>query len=530
MLKVLLVDDEPFILQGLKILVDWNSEGYEIVAALSNGKEALDYIKENEVDLIISDIQMPVMTGLELLETIQKEKLTNARFAILTGYDDFSYAQKALKSGTMDYILKPVQKKDIISLLRNVSNLEKENKEKEDDRHKMEDAYLARNVIALIKGKFDDNNLEYVKNHMQLSGGIRYVDIELVSEIRESDEDDYDMRVLQHQLFGACREVQKENMNHFIFDVSYDESKFDIGFIYCDNMATRYDKSDKDFLLDMTEKIENIMFKNVRMICGKKVNDISQLAKSYSSCRMLNSIKGFHNEKQVYIYEDEVQVEQKSAYLCKKSLDECLDAIEKNERERIKTSVDKLYEEMYDNGDNNNLVNLNINYLLFQLIHLASEQDDNVNQEEVIQYISENSFEDTLTRGSSQHFKNFALQYADYLTGLRKNVSRGILSSIEKDIAEHYAENISLRNLGEKYYMNSSYLGQVFRKKFNVSFKDYLTNIRINEAAKQLIMTDKKINQISEEVGYMDCDYFIRKFIEIKGCTPSKYRKNNTAS
>ena len=102
------------------------------------------------------------------------------------------------------------------------------------------------------------------------------------------------------------------------------------------------------------------------------------------------------------------------------------------------------------------------------------------------------------------------------------------MSSIEKDIAEHYAENISLRNLGEKYYMNSSYLGQVFRKKYNVSFKDYLTNIRINEAAKQLIMTDKKINQIAEEVGYMDCDYFIRKFIEIKGCTPSKYRKNNS--
>lgn len=126
--------------------------------------------------------------------------------------------------------------------------------------------------------------------------------------------------------------------------------------------------------------------------------------------------------------------------------------------------------------------------------------------------------------------KNFALEYADYLMSLRKNMSRGILSNIEKDIAEHYYENISLRNLGEKYYMNSSYLGQVFRKKYNMSFKDYLTNIRINEAAKQLIMTDKKINQIAEDVGYLDCDYFIRKFIEIKGCTPSKYRKNNISN
>ena len=173
MLKVMLVDDEPFILQGLKILVDWEKEGYEIFASFSNGKDALDYLRNNEVDLIISDIQMPLMTGLELLETIQKEKISEARFAILTGYDDFSYAQKAIKYNSMDYILKPVQKKDILALLRNVSDLEKENKEKEGDRKKMEDAYLARNVIALIKGKYDENNLEYVNKHMQLSGKIR---------------------------------------------------------------------------------------------------------------------------------------------------------------------------------------------------------------------------------------------------------------------------------------------------------------------------------------------------------------------
>ena len=131
MLRVMLVDDEPFILQGLKILVDWNKEGFDIVYTASNGKEALEYLKNNEVDLIISDIQMPVMNGLELLENIQKTGVSHARFAILTGYDDFSYAQRAIKYNSMDYILKPVQKKDILALLRNVSKLEKVSKEKE---------------------------------------------------------------------------------------------------------------------------------------------------------------------------------------------------------------------------------------------------------------------------------------------------------------------------------------------------------------------------------------------------------------
>lgn len=525
----MLVDDEPFILQGLRILVDYEAEGYEIAAVMTNGKEALEYLKNNDVDLIISDIQMPLMTGLELLENIKTNNISDAKFAILTGFDDFSFAQKALKYDSIDYILKPVQKDDMLSLLRKVSNIKQANIEQNETRKKMEDAYLARNVIALITGKFDNSNLEYVKKHMQLSGEIRYVDIEVYDQKSDNnDEDDYDLRLTQRQLHMACREVMKENINHFIFDVSYDENSYDVGFIFCDIMATKNDMSEEEYLSFLIKRIENVVLKPVRMICGKKVSDISSLAKSYSSCMMLNSIKGFHNQKNLYFYEDEVQVGQNNTYLCKKSIDECLSAIENNEKNNIEKCFELLFEEMRSLGDNNNLVNLNINYLLFQLIHLASEQDDNVNQEEIIHYISENSFEDSVARGSSEHMIRFAYEYADYLASLRKNVSRGILSEIEKDINEHYAENITLRYLGEKYYMNSSYLGQVFRKKYDMSFKDYLTNVRIKEAASQLISTQKKINQIAEDVGYMDCDYFIRKFIEIKGCTPSKYRKNNS--
>lgn len=135
-----------------------------------------------------------------------------------------------------------------------------------------------------------------------------------------------------------------------------------------------------------------------------------------------------------------------------------------------------------------------------------------------------------MKRGSSTHLTAFALEYAEYLSQLRKNMSSGVLLEIEKEIEARYAENLSLRELGKKYFINSSYLGQVFRKKYGKSFKDYLSDYRINEAAYMLIKTDKKINMIAEEVGYRDSDYFIRKFIEIKGCTPSKYRKNSNGS
>ena len=179
MLRVLLVDDEPFIVQGLSVLVDWQAEGYEIAATAADGREALEYLRENQVDLIVADIKMPVMTGIELLEKIRKEDISDAYFVILSGYSDFGYAQQAIRYKCMDYVLKPVEKEQLLEILRKVSSMSESQRINEQNKQKFEQAYLARNVIALLYGKHDEMNLEYVKNHMRLSEGIRYIDIEL---------------------------------------------------------------------------------------------------------------------------------------------------------------------------------------------------------------------------------------------------------------------------------------------------------------------------------------------------------------
>ena len=172
---------------------------------------------------------------------------------------------------------------------------------------------------------------------------------------------------------------------------------------------------------------------------------------------------------------------------------------------------------------------LNIDYLLFQLIHLATQQDDNVNQEEILRLISEQSFKEGLTRGSKAHLLRFSREYALYLAQLRQNVSGGILTEIEKEIRLHFAENLTLKGLSEKYYVNSAYLGQLFKKKYGVTFREYLNNCRIEQAAKLLLSTRDKVYNIAKAVGYQDMDYFIERFIAAKGCTPSNYRKTNGA-
>lgn len=168
-MKVLLVDDEPFIVQGLSVLIDWQKEGYEIAATASNGKEALNYLRGHKVDVIIADIKMPVMTGLELLETIRREHVSEAYFVILSGYNDFVFAQQAIRHKCMEYILKPVEKEELIAVLRKAAKISENSKIDRQNQKVMERAYLARNVLALLFGKYDGLNLEYVRNHMRLS-------------------------------------------------------------------------------------------------------------------------------------------------------------------------------------------------------------------------------------------------------------------------------------------------------------------------------------------------------------------------
>lgn len=483
MLKVLLVDDEPFIIQGLKVIIDWENEEFEIAGTASNGKEALQFLENENVDLVIADIRMPEMTGLELLETLRKDKKSDVYFVILSGYADFSYAQQAMQNDCTDYILKPVDKEMLLKVLNKVLVLKNEKNQINEDNKKME----------------------------QLPAG---------DEILDSD-----MRSLQRKMYESCVAFLGADSAHCVFDVSVNEKVYDIGFIFSDYMAEEAAKNERKYLEDLRRYICDNTQKNIVMLVGRKVSDISKIARSYGNACMLRSFQGFRIVKSIYYYEDEVKISADGIVLCKDSLDELLRTVEQNNHVEIRNAVATFYDEMSSMGMNGESMNLNINYLLFQFIHLASEQDDNVNQQEILRLISESSFKTGIERGSRAHMTRFCCEYGDYLSQLRKNVSRGVIGMVEKEVRDNYATNITLKSLSEKYYVNSAYLGQLFRKKYGQSFKDYLNNYRMERAAELLLRTDKKIIQIAEEVGYHDMDYFVNRFIQVKGCTPARFRR-----
>lgn len=229
MLKVLLVDDESVIAQGLEVLIDWGAEGYEIAAVCSNGQEALDYLRQNAVDLVIADVMMPVMTGLELLEAVKRENISDAGFVILSGYSEFAFAQQALRFGCIDYLLKPIERDDLLAILHKISHMSENAKLDQ----QYEKAYLTRQIVTLLYGKSIEADIAYIRTNMRLSAGVRYIEVEAAGT-GEFDMEEADMHILREQVRRNCCQILQEGSNHCVLEVSHNRLNYAVGLIYPD--------------------------------------------------------------------------------------------------------------------------------------------------------------------------------------------------------------------------------------------------------------------------------------------------------
>ena len=431
-----------------------------------------------------------------------------------------------MRYSCLDYILKPVQKENLLATVRKAVREKDQTEQTEKKQQQFKRAYLVQRMANLLRGTYDEDTLEYVRKVMDFDGGIRYVKVDYAGSTWQEDLSDEEIKNRYRRLFDNCWEFLGEDKNYCMKDVLGYEANQEIGLFFSDYLAQKRGISDTEFMERFVDAVGEGLEEPVILMLGKKVEDISRISHSYSSAHMLKSSLGFAEKRSIYEYESELQMSPSKVVLCKQNLDRLIKAVELNDQGEINGSVDDLFSEMEGIGTSEKIMAMNIHYLFFQLIHLAVEQDESVNQEEVLAYISENVFDSGVSRGSRAHLRQFASEYAEYLIQLRKNVSRGVLQDIEREIEEHYAENLTLKDLSRRYYLNSSYLGQVFRKKYGQSFKDYLASYRIDMAAELLRKTDKKISVIAEEVGYKDTDYFINRFIEQKGATPAKYRRS----
>ena len=529
--NVLIVDDEPYIRQGLAVLIDWEAEGFCIAGEASDGAEAIDMLKKGHYDLVIADIRMPVMGGIELLKQTRASGLSSARFVILSGHYEFEYAKEAIRYSCTDYILKPIKQEELLSLLRNVSEDCQKVREAEEQEEYRDRAVMERHLTSIVLGKFDSINLDYVRTHLGESEHYRYVNIQLeMSDDRVGASDEQGKRAMQRRLYDYLRRILGRNSRHIIFDVNKQEDCYDVGFVFADQLADEMSMTEKEYLEWFAQKAQSLELA-ITIQAGCQVNSIEKLSDSFRSASIAKLMRNFSGGG---LSLDNERDQGEKAFVDigyneqKRRMDELIASVERGDRADIEKSVSELYRLMSESNMDYKSIELNMNYIMFSLLHLAAARDPNINQEEIVAYLIENAFDRGVSRGSQSHFLKFCLQYTEYLGQLNTPASRNVITKVEQEIKENYMQNISLKSLSEKHFINSAYLGQLFKKQYGTSFKDYLNTYHINVAAEMLLSTGKRVYEISEAVGYQSLDYFISRFVAVKGHTPTQYRKRYT--
>ena len=528
--KVLLVDDEPYIRKGLAALIDWEAEGCYIAGEASDGNSAIRMMLQQEFHIVISDIRMPGMDGIELISSVKERKLSEARFIFLSGFYDFSYAKSAIQYGCCDYIIKPVSKNELQEAIRRIQEDYHREAGSEQKKRDYEKAYLDSHLTSILWGKYDSVNLRYVQDKMLLSDEIIYIHCEISLSDKSFLALSVDKRRdQQRRLYHLTSMLLKNYANHVVYDITKNTESYDIGIVYCPNMARERGLSQEEWMNWLMKELKDRMGYDVINCIGSKVNGICSLADSYRDAVLIRSLRYYKKGDLKYSRHEKGHNMSKCQREddIRRQMDSLIHSIEINDKVKIITYSGLVYQGLTDRHIAVETVNHDIQYLMYRLVGLAYSQDSDIEQEEIIQYVREAILKLKMNHGNELKFQQFAEEYSDYLTHLRQNTAKGTMNLIEAEIEERYAENLSLKYLGEKYYINSAYLGQVFKRQYGCSFKDYLNKVRIRKAAQMMLRTNMKVYEIALEVGYKNIEYFVNKFEEIYEMTPTRFRKKS---
>ncbi|MEK3887179.1 response regulator transcription factor [Bacillus sp. FSL K6-3431] len=510
--SVVIVDDEPTILEGLKTLIPWNEQGFDVIAVAKNGVEGIQLYRQLTPDLMIVDIRMPQMDGLTMMKEIRLQS-PNVHFLILSGYADFDYAKQAIKSGADGYLLKPLDEDELIQSLHIIKvklkqmqvleQMKEHNKEK--TRHRLIKLLLTNDLIldeseivhfqehfGLINAEFQIILLKEIesRNDMQRQSSEWKLKLKAIYEISKRGYVFERQDVLGLLLFNEnSNKIQTSTMFKEISEVIETERFY----------AVVGDEVDQ--LKNISQSFETalqLMDRRFYFEIGKILNKYEHAILQYSPDNIVNDFQKNEIEDKLYY-----SLEIADYKMCKKIIDEFVKEVKVRllSKEEIITLSIQIY-----TGSLSKVMTANPSYKPFINSILAKSAD-------------------IYEMDSLPSIRSFLLEQTKNVVQFLDNGKTDIIVNKMIDlINKSYAQNIRLETLAEVFNYNSAYLGKLFRSSTGVYFNTYLDQVRI-EKGKGLLKKGLKVYEVAEQIGYANVDYFHKKFKFYTGFSPSRFRK-----
>lgn len=511
MYKVMIVDDEKQIVDGLCKLIKWSEFGFSVCATARNGVEAIPLIKAHKPDLVMTDVRMPIMDGLKMLQHVRENISEDMEFIILSGFSEFQYAQKALQYNVKSYILKPIDEAELYSILVEIKGLL-------NDKEIRKSLEIKSCISDYIYGEESTEYKMNLKNEEVL--GLRYIAVERHNEIGsllsycDTVQEDYG------DLSKSIAEKIGEFNMRFVLRHTKDKCHMVVGH----SLLSSFEYDVKHLALSVNEFLWICKSLKVDILIGRKVSEFKYLHESVQSIALCRSKLFYQKRRSIILYDDIKNERFANLFDDEGAVIKIITAFRKNENDKFINLVEQLIQNLVDTQVIPEVVLLHFDSIMASIMQILSERNDDIG--DVLEYYSVYKKVQNMV-GIFElgklliEFCNFCIDFS--LNHLQSN-SIDIVSKTERYVNENYSEPLKIADIAEHFFVNPAYLGQQFAKKRGCSLNHYINTIRINKAKELLENTNHKIYEVAHEVGYDDSNYFSSKFVEYAGQTPSDYR------
>lgn len=531
--KVVLADDEAEVLNSIRRNISWDELGFEIVGALFNGKDVMELLETQEADLLITDIRMPFMDGMDLLKHVRK-KYPQMKLVIISGYDDFNYAKEAMTYDVTDYILKPINASELEEALKKIKNILDQVMEEKKNIHILERQYIANLPIIrenllnrIISGNIQEENLEEELDNCAVGiARARFWTVALIQIERIESRDG------------------EEPMERQLGDV-YIRSLIKEKCISCHAYAAFYNLMGECVIFGMKEKeqMEQILFslnemaKESRRVMGvhlaigvgKVKERLLECKESFEEAREALLYRKMTGDGNVIYMEDIDTTQSDGISLDRNMVDDLVTSIKFGKEENILNVLKQIKKQILQGTMRKSDYQAYCIQILNALVMLMQQQG--IEAESIfggapdylnilIHYDQPEKFLSWMEESS--------LKIGQACEGQRDSKEKTIVEVAQEHIQQEYQDpEISLEQVSAKVGLTPTYFSSLFKKETGESFVEYLTGMRMKEAMRRLRDTDEKIYVIAEQTGYPDAGYFSHVFKKRFGFSPIQYRREH---
>lgn len=523
--RVMLVDDEENERNLLRICINWSEIGMEIVGEASSAREALDSLEEINPDIIVTDIRMPFMDGLEFSKIVV-ETYPYIKVMVLTAHEEFEYAKEGIKVGIADFLLKPIKRSELKNALINLKN-------------KIESERLYKNEFNELKRQLEDNfpyikekfmnellqnsilteDLENKMAYFSLNGFKSYVQVALI-EYENADKEVFEE---QKVLLGMkCAEVIKK---YFKEDKNIE--------VFADNgqRIVVLNGDDCIKLIECCEQIKAMIINRLKCYVsigiGNVYRDIKELKRSYrEACEALN-YKALYGKNNVISFAD-TNINENNWSTKTDEISKIGFYVKTGIGERAIEQVHLIFEDFYHTGiksiDQIRITSINIVTVMLNAITELGLNYNDIFEDNRLPY--DNILKIDTVPEMDNYITRIITDIVNSVKSIRNRKTNKVVAEIINSMQENLENSsLSLSSIAKEFYLNSSYLSRIFKQETSCTFVEYLTRIRIEKALIFFKETELMLYEVAEKVGIPDPNYFGKCFKKHMGMSVNDYKK-----